>query len=168
MSDAGVDNGDRSTMLIPRDAFRGVRRFDEFQHGLGIARNLPTDRLDKLADGSPPVSLLHDRCPPERRTMDTARLLSVSLADHLTTTLREWKRRDWGEGGSELAWWCTDAPDAFIGGETVLSSMNVEIVAMIGQAAYDLLLTAVAERAAPPLPHPAIPVSVPPPYRRAR
>ena len=46
--------------------------------------------------------------------------------------------------------------------------MNVEIVAMIGQAAYDLLLTALAEREAPPLPHPAIPVSVPSPYRRAR
>ena len=86
----------------------------------------------------------------------------------MTTTLREWKRRDWGEGGSEFAWWCTDAPDAFIGGETVLSSMNVEIVAMIGQAAYDLLLTAAAERAAPPLPDPAISVSVPPPYRHAR
>ena len=85
----------------------------------------------------------------------------------MTTTLREWKRRDWGEGGSEFAWWCTDEPGAFIGGETVLSSINLEIVAMIGQAAHGLLLTAVAERAAPPLPHPANPVSVPPPYRRA-
>jgi DNA-binding HxlR family transcriptional regulator len=98
--------GDRWTMLILRDAFRGVRRFDEFQRDLGIARNLLTDRLTKLvehdilekrlyqahpprfeyrltprgvdlspalvalmrwgdkwlADGAPPVSLLHDRC----------------------------------------------------------------------------------------------------------
>ena len=62
MSDAGMDNGDRSTMLIPRDAFRGVRRFDEFQHGLGIARNLPTDRLNKacrrLPAGEPPARSL--------------------------------------------------------------------------------------------------------------
>ena len=50
MSDAGVDNGDRWTMLIPRDAFRGVRRFDEFQRDLGIARNLLTDRLNKLVE----------------------------------------------------------------------------------------------------------------------
>ena len=98
--------GDRWTMLILRDSFRGVRRFDEIQRDLGIARNLLTDRLNKLvehgvlekqlyqarppryeyrltpkgvdlspalvalmrwgdhwlADGDPPVSLLHDRC----------------------------------------------------------------------------------------------------------
>ncbi len=42
--------GDRWTMLILRDAFRGVRRFDEFQRDLGIARNLLTDRLQKLVD----------------------------------------------------------------------------------------------------------------------
>ena len=34
---------------------------------------------------------------------------------HVTSTLREWKRRDWGEGGFEFHWWCTDAPDAFVG-----------------------------------------------------
>jgi len=42
--------GDRWTILILRDAFRGVRRFDEIQHDLGIARNVLTDRLNKLVD----------------------------------------------------------------------------------------------------------------------
>ena len=42
--------GDRWTILILRDAFRGVRRFDEIQHDLGIARNVLTDRLTKLVD----------------------------------------------------------------------------------------------------------------------
>ena len=28
--------------------------------------------------------------------------------DHITYILREWKRRDWGEGGAEFHWWCTD------------------------------------------------------------
>ena len=37
--------GDRWTILILRDAFRGVRRFDEIQQDLGIARNVLTDRL---------------------------------------------------------------------------------------------------------------------------
>ena len=69
-------------------------------------------------------------------------------------------------GGEEFAWWCTESPDAFVGGETVLSSMGVEIAAMIGQTAYDLLLTALAERTVSPLPHPAIPVTVPAPRRR--
>ena len=50
MSDTSVDNGDRRTMMIPRGAFRGVRRFNEFQRGLGIARNLLTTRLNKLVE----------------------------------------------------------------------------------------------------------------------
>lgn len=42
--------GDRWTILILRDAFRGVRRFDEIQQDLGIARNVLADRLSKLVD----------------------------------------------------------------------------------------------------------------------
>ncbi len=34
---------------------------------------------------------------------------------HLVYTLREWKRRDWGEGGADLHWWCTDDTEAFVG-----------------------------------------------------
>jgi DNA-binding HxlR family transcriptional regulator len=40
--------GDRWTVLILRDAFMGVRRFDDFQKDLGIARNILTDRLEML------------------------------------------------------------------------------------------------------------------------
>ena len=40
--------GERWTMLIIRDAFFGVRRFDEFHKSLGIARNVLSDRLKKL------------------------------------------------------------------------------------------------------------------------
>jgi DNA-binding HxlR family transcriptional regulator len=42
--------GDRWTVLILRDVFRGVRRFSELQEGLGIARNLLSDRLTRLVD----------------------------------------------------------------------------------------------------------------------
>jgi DNA-binding HxlR family transcriptional regulator len=42
--------GDRWTMLILRDAFRGLRRFDDLQQSLGIARNLLTDRLCRLVE----------------------------------------------------------------------------------------------------------------------
>lgn len=43
--------GDRWTLLILRDVFRGVRRFSRIQSDLGIARNLLTDRLSALVDG---------------------------------------------------------------------------------------------------------------------
>jgi len=42
--------GERWTMLIIRDAFFGLRRFDQFQESLGIARNVLTDRLNRLVD----------------------------------------------------------------------------------------------------------------------
>lgn len=42
--------GDRWTMLVVRDAFHGVRRFEEFQERLGVARNVLSDRLSRLVD----------------------------------------------------------------------------------------------------------------------
>lgn len=43
--------GDRWSILILRDAFLGVTRFDEFQRRLGISRNILQQRLAKLVDG---------------------------------------------------------------------------------------------------------------------
>ena len=40
--------GEWWSILILRDAFRGVRRFDDFQASLGIARNLLSRRLKRL------------------------------------------------------------------------------------------------------------------------
>ena len=40
--------GERWSLLIVRDALHGLRRFDEFQESLGIARNVLADRLNRL------------------------------------------------------------------------------------------------------------------------
>ncbi|TDK43175.1 winged helix-turn-helix transcriptional regulator [Antarcticimicrobium luteum] len=40
--------GERWTLLILRDCFLGVRRFDDFQASLGITRHLLADRLKTL------------------------------------------------------------------------------------------------------------------------
>jgi DNA-binding HxlR family transcriptional regulator len=42
--------GEWWSMLLIRDAFLGVRRFDEFQERLGISRNVLTQRLQKLVE----------------------------------------------------------------------------------------------------------------------
>jgi DNA-binding HxlR family transcriptional regulator len=42
--------GDWWSLLIVRDIFFGVTRFDDIQRRLGIARNTLTDRLDWLSD----------------------------------------------------------------------------------------------------------------------
>jgi DNA-binding HxlR family transcriptional regulator len=42
--------GEWWTMLVVREAFNGVRRFDDFQARLGIARNVLATRLQSLVD----------------------------------------------------------------------------------------------------------------------
>ena len=42
--------GDRWTLLILRNAFMGVRRFDDFQRGLGLTRHVLAERLKRLVE----------------------------------------------------------------------------------------------------------------------
>ena len=42
--------GDRWTILVMREAFMRVRRFEDFQRNLGVARNVLTDRLGRLVE----------------------------------------------------------------------------------------------------------------------
>ncbi|MBN3723094.1 winged helix-turn-helix transcriptional regulator [Burkholderia sp. Ac-20379] len=42
--------GDRWTLLILRNAFLGIRRFDAFQAQLGVTRHVLADRLARLVD----------------------------------------------------------------------------------------------------------------------
>ena len=54
--------GERWTLLILRDAFLGVRRFDDFQRSLGIARNVLNTRLQRLVESG-----LLERCRYQER-----------------------------------------------------------------------------------------------------
>jgi hypothetical protein len=76
--------------------------------------------------------------------------------DHLTNILREWKRRDWGEGGADFHWWCTEDSLAFVGAEPVYVTMKDEIVEMIGEVPYKKLAEHLDGKATEHLlPHPA-------------
>lgn len=72
--------GDRWTMLILRDAFRGVRRFDAFQGDLGIARNLLTDRLTKLVEHGVLEKQLYQAHPPRYEYRLTRKGIDLSPA----------------------------------------------------------------------------------------
>jgi hypothetical protein len=58
---------------------------------------------------------------------------------HVTSTVREWKRRDWGDGGFEFHWWCTESDDAFGGGRPVFEGLADELRAMVGDGPYEAL-----------------------------
>ena len=56
--------GERWTWLIIRDAFLGLTRFVEFEQSLGIARNVLTDRLNRLVDEGIFERVLYQERPP--------------------------------------------------------------------------------------------------------
>jgi len=60
--------------------------------------------------------------------------------------MREGKRRDWGAGGHDFHWWCTDAPDAFDGDRPVYQELRDEIIALVGEWAYARLADYVESR----------------------
>jgi hypothetical protein len=112
-----------------------------------------------LERGERPLDLKPEVC----WMLPLRRVDSTDETGHVTSTVREWKRRDWGDGGQEFHWWCTEGPEAFTGDTTVLMSMEDELVELVGRQVYDLLVEAVIERAAngAPLIHPAVPVPTP-------
>jgi hypothetical protein len=72
----------------------------------------------------------------------------------------EFARHGWGEGGDEFAWWCTEAPEAFVGREPVYRGSEVEIRKMIGDELYENMAAYLDTRlaaATPPVAHPAAP-----------
>src|SRR5260370_33845631 len=55
--------GDRWTLLILRDCFLRVRRFEDFQERLGITRPILASRLKKLVDEFVLVTVPYQRRP---------------------------------------------------------------------------------------------------------
>jgi hypothetical protein len=80
---------------------------------------------------------------------------------HVTSTLRQWDRKHWGKGGEEFHWWCTEAPEAFVGTKPVYQEMEAELTEMVGAKVYERLVAYLRQRdrlqaQRVPLPHPAV------------
>ena len=77
------------------------------------------------------------------------------------TSVGQWERRHWGAGGAEFHWWCSEAPEAYVGSERVVDSMRDELIATVGKKTYQRLLAYMDERAertskGVSLPHPVL------------
>jgi DNA-binding HxlR family transcriptional regulator len=86
--------GDRWTLLILRDAFLGIRRFEQWQQHLRIARQILADRLRRLVAEGLLAKAPYQTHPPryDYRLTDSGRGLYP-----LALTIRHWERR-WGAG----------------------------------------------------------------------
>lgn len=88
--------GERWTLLILRDAFRGVRRFDDLQRDLGIARNILTDRLQKLVEHGVLTRRQYQSRPPRYEYRLTPKGIDLSPA---LVALMRWGDRWLAEDG---------------------------------------------------------------------
>ena len=90
--------GEKWAFLILRGALNGLQHFEQFQAGLGIARNILSNRLGKLVKGG----ILERRADPDDRrkvvyslSAKGEALLPVVLA------LRQWGE-EWGHGQHDI------------------------------------------------------------------
>jgi DNA-binding HxlR family transcriptional regulator len=93
--------GEWWTLLILRDAFFGITRFEEFQERLGIARNILATRLQTLVDHG----VLERRCYEEARGRYDYLLTEKGKALWpVLVTIRQWGD-EWvvGEGQERVA-----------------------------------------------------------------
>src|SRR5258707_14334867 len=79
--------GERWTLLILRDVFLGLRRFDQLQASLGIARNVLTDRLNRLVDEGVLERVLYSERPERYEYQLTKKGFDLNIA---LTALRQW------------------------------------------------------------------------------
>lgn len=77
---------------------------------------------------------------------------------HVTVTLRQWNRADWGAGGQEFHWWCTQSPEAFVGTRPVHEELREDLAAMIEPSVHARLEAYLRRRrnSVTPVPHPAL------------
>ncbi len=122
-----------------------------FAAGAGCALHLAAER-----QGVSHVELKPDVCwqLPLRREDQT------DTDGHVTSVIRQWDRRHWGEGGSEFHWWCTEDPAAFTGDRPVYVAMRAELESMVGRGVYRRLAEYLDRRTGPVpvqlLAHPSI------------
>ncbi|HUQ64174.1 MAG TPA: hypothetical protein VM121_10505 [Acidimicrobiales bacterium] len=103
----------------------------EFEGGAGCALHRAALRRDVQ-----PMDLKPNVCwqlPLRRDDRDDAE-------GHVTSTVTEWGRQHWGGGGEEFHWWCTEAPEAFIGADPVYRSMGAELIGLVGADVYARLV----------------------------
>jgi len=145
-----LPDGDLGTRLV-KDACIFLNR-PGFSAGAGCALHLAAMAQDRSH-----VEMKPEVCwqLPLRREDET------SPDGHVTSVIRQWDRRHWGGGGEEFHWWCTEAPEAFVGHEPVYVTMRAELEAMAGKKVYKMVAAYLDARLAPastavPLPHPTV------------
>jgi hypothetical protein len=113
-----------------------------------------------LRNGRHPLETKPDVCwqLPVRRLFRDVELTDGTTYTEITIT--EYDRRGWGAGGHDLDWYCSGNTEAHVAAVPVFESCRPELVELIGQPAYDVLVEHCKAHLAAQLPltvHPADP-----------
>ncbi len=82
-----------------------------------------------LKDGVSPMSYKPEVCwqlPLRVEDLEDA-------SGHTFTKVTSWERKDWGAGGEEFHWWCTEDENAYAGTQPVHIGMEAELNALVGK-----------------------------------
>jgi hypothetical protein len=113
--------------------------------------------LHALNVGLHPLETKPDVCwqLPVRRTYEWEKRPDDTKV--LVTTIGEYDRRGWGTGGHDLKWWCTGATEAHVAPDPLYKTYGPELIELMGQLAYDVLVGLCEQALAGPrlAPHPA-------------
>jgi hypothetical protein len=102
-----------------------------FASGIGCALHAKALRL-----GVQPLTMKPEVCwqLPVRRTQDW--VTRPDGSEILKSTITEYDRRAWGEGGQDLHWYCTSDPATHIASKPVYESYAAELTELLGEKAY--------------------------------
>jgi DNA-binding HxlR family transcriptional regulator len=134
--------GEWWSMLIVRDAFLGVTRFEEFQRRLGISRNILRTRLTALVEAGVLVRVPYSQHPPrdDYKLTDKGRDLWPVL-----TTMRQWGDRYAAPSGP---------PVSLVHRNCGSATNSVLVCGVCGERLEARDVDAVAGEGRAPLPHP--------------
>jgi DNA-binding HxlR family transcriptional regulator len=90
--------GEKWAFLILRGAFNGLQHFEQFQAGLGIARNILSNRLTRLVEGG---ILERHPDPDDRRKVIYSLAPKGQALLPVVLALRQWGE-DWGHGKQDI------------------------------------------------------------------
>ena len=105
----------------------------------GVRRPAPAARCTRRRCAGTSV-----RSTGSRRSAGSCRCAASTRPTRTATSrrrVREWKRRDWGEGGDEFHWWCTDSHEAFVGQRTrVRDACATSSSRLVGETPYRMFV----------------------------
>jgi len=62
-----------------------------------------------------------------------------------TVFIRGWERKDWGPGGEDFNWWCTEEAEAYTSASPVYQTSKDELVLLVGDDLYSRLVPILEE-----------------------